>query len=60
MTTTPDFQTIRYEHPADDVARIVLDRPEARNAQNQAMTYELNAAFDLAAQDPELRARAWG
>ena len=55
MTETPDFQTIRYERPADGVARIVLDRPKARNAQNKAMTYELNTAFDRAALDPEVK-----
>lgn len=55
MTETPDFQTIRYEQPADGVARIVLDRPKARNAQNRAMTYELNTAFDRAALDPDVK-----
>ena len=55
MTETPDFQTIRYEQPADGVARIVLDRPKARNAQNKAMTYELNTAFDRAALDPDVK-----
>ncbi|AIY47982.1 enoyl-CoA hydratase [Mycolicibacterium fortuitum] len=46
-----EFETVRYERPADKVARIVLDRPEARNAQSMRMLYELNDAFDLAAQD---------
>ena len=55
MTETPDFETIRYEQPADGVARIVLDRPKARNAQNRAMTYELNTAFDRAALDPDVK-----
>ena len=49
----PDFETIRYEGVTNGVARIVLDRPDARNAQDKAMTYELNQAFDLAAQDDE-------
>lgn len=44
-------ETIRYERPADRVARIVLDRPEARNAQSTHLLYELNDAFDRAAQD---------
>ena len=43
-----DFQTLFYEQPAPGVARIVINRPEARNAQNLAMGYELNAAFDRA------------
>ena len=46
-----DFETIEYERPAEKVARIVLNRPEARNAQSVRMLYELNDAFDLAAQD---------
>lgn len=46
---------VRYELPATGVARIVLDRPEARNAQDKRMTYELNDAFDRAAADDEVR-----
>ena len=45
------FETVLYERPADKVARIVLNRPEARNAQSMRMLYELNDAFDIAAQD---------
>lgn len=46
-----EFQTILYEQPTEKVARIVLNRVEARNAQSMRMLYELNDAFDLAAQD---------
>lgn len=46
-----DVETILYERPASRVARIVLNRPEARNAQSMRLLYELNAAFDRAAQD---------
>ena len=46
-----EFETIVYERPAQKVARIVLNRPDARNAQSMRMLYELNDAFDLAAQD---------
>jgi enoyl-CoA hydratase len=53
---TPDFEHIRYERPADGVARIVLARPDVRNAQGMRMTYELNAAFDKAAADSGVRA----
>ena len=49
----PDFKTIRYEGVTNGVARIVLSREKARNAQDKAMTYELNEAFDLAAQDDD-------
>jgi len=50
-----DDRTIRYESPAPGVARIVLARVDARNAQDKRMTYELNAAFDRAAQDNEVK-----
>lgn len=50
-----DLATLRYEEPVPGVVRIVLDRPEARNAQNKQMTYELNEAFDRAAQDDEVK-----
>ena len=46
---------IRYEEPGEGVARIVLARPEARNAQDKPMLYALNAAFDRAAQDDAVR-----
>jgi enoyl-CoA hydratase len=46
-----EFETVLYERPAEKVARIVLNRPEARNAQSMRMLYELNDAFDLAAHD---------
>lgn len=48
-------EQVRYESPAPHVARIVMARPEAHNAQGLQMTYELNAAFDRAAMDPEIK-----
>jgi enoyl-CoA hydratase len=54
----PDDETsagIRYEEPAEGVARIVLARPEARNAQDKPMLYALNAAFDRAAHDDAVK-----
>lgn len=42
---------VRYETPAPKVARIVLDRPEKRNAQGQVMTYQLDKAMQRACQD---------
>src|SRR6202044_1556906 len=45
------FETIIVERPDLRVARIVMNRPEARNPQNLQMTYNLNAAFDDAVQD---------
>tara|TARA_R110002073_G_scaffold4833_7_gene30815 strand:+ start:1726 stop:2565 length:840 start_codon:yes stop_codon:yes gene_type:complete len=47
--------SVRYEGPTNGVARIVLDRADARNAQDKAMLYELNNAFDRAAQDNEVK-----
>jgi enoyl-CoA hydratase len=52
---TDEFETIRYEVLPDGIARITLARPETRNAQNKRMTYELNAAFDRAAQDEDAK-----
>lgn len=48
-------KTIRYEGVTNGVARIVLARAETRNAQNKAMLYELNEAFDRAAQDNDVK-----
>ena len=49
------FDTILYEAPAEHVARIVLNRPETRNAQDTRLLYELNEAFDVAAQDDQVK-----
>ncbi|MBU1377144.1 MAG: enoyl-CoA hydratase [Alphaproteobacteria bacterium] len=46
---------ILYETPADQIARIVLNRPESRNAQDTGLLYALNAAFDRAAQDDAVK-----
>ena len=46
-----EFETLLYERPADRVARVVLNRVDARNAQSMRLLYELNDAFDIAAQD---------
>lgn len=53
--TAPEFTTIRYEAPVDGVARLVLARPDKRNAQNRTMLYELNDAVDLVAGDDDAR-----
>lgn len=50
-----EFETILYENPAEHVARIVLNRPETRNSQDTRMLYELNDAFDIAAQDDKVK-----
>ncbi|MBC7637793.1 MAG: enoyl-CoA hydratase/isomerase family protein, partial [Acetobacteraceae bacterium] len=49
------YDTVLVDTPAEGVARITMNRPEARNAQNLDMTYDLNAAFDAAAQDDTVK-----
>ncbi|MFZ5718039.1 MAG: enoyl-CoA hydratase [Pseudomonadota bacterium] len=51
MTDEP----ILYETPAEHVARIVLNRPGSRNAQDTGFLYALNAAFDRAAQAEDVK-----
>ena len=51
-----DLTTVNYAlSEAGRVATITLNRPEARNAQNRQMTYELDAAFSQAARDDSVR-----
>ncbi|WP_068875859.1 MULTISPECIES: enoyl-CoA hydratase [unclassified Phenylobacterium] len=49
------FETIAVDRPLPGVARITLNRPDTRNAQNATMLYELNAAFDAASRDDEVK-----
>lgn len=46
---------ILYEKPDPEITRIVMNRPETANAQDTQFLYELNDAFDRAAQDDEVR-----
>jgi enoyl-CoA hydratase len=48
------WETVRYEVDGP-VATITMNRPEARNAQNNTMTYDLDEAFTAAAQDGEVK-----
>lgn len=48
------YSTIVYEQPGEKVARIVLNRPESRNAQDTTLLHELNDAFDKAAHDDDI------
>ncbi|MCY3635314.1 MAG: enoyl-CoA hydratase [bacterium] len=51
-----DYQYLTYETFDDGkVARIMLNRPEARNAQNRGMLVELNEAFLVAEADDDVR-----
>jgi enoyl-CoA hydratase len=48
-------KTVRYEMLDGGVARVTLDRPEARNAQSRRMTYDLNDALTRAAFDDDVK-----
>lgn len=52
---TETWTRVRYDEPADRVARITLARPEAANAQDYQLLTELNQAFDRAANDENIR-----
>jgi enoyl-CoA hydratase len=52
--TGHDFGTIRYETDGA-VAYVTLDRPEVANAQNTQLIDELDAAFDIAGADVDVR-----
>src|SRR3954454_14295694 len=52
----PEYQFLKYEtHDEGRVVRILLNRPEARNAQNRGMLVELNDAFLRAEADDQVR-----
>ena len=52
----PDYRFIRYELLDDgQIARITLDRPRTRNAQNRGLLVELNEAFLAAEADDTVR-----
>jgi enoyl-CoA hydratase len=52
----PDYTFLLYE-PVDDgqIVRIMLNRPESRNAQNRGLLVELNDAFLRAEADDDVR-----
>tara|TARA_Y100000994_G_scaffold224231_1_gene205739 strand:+ start:259 stop:1089 length:831 start_codon:yes stop_codon:yes gene_type:complete len=50
-----DYKTVIYEVEEGGVARVRMNRPEVRNAQNQRMTYELNDALTKAAYDNDVK-----
>jgi len=53
---SPHFRFIRYELLDEGrIARILLDRPETRNAQNRGLLVELNEAFMTAEADDNVR-----
>ena len=50
-----EFATTTYEVVAPHVAKIMQNRPQQRNAQNNRMTYDLDACFELAAKDEDIK-----
>ena len=50
-----DFTHILYEKPETGIARIWLNRPNVRNAQDTHLLYELNDAFDLTLADDDVK-----
>ncbi len=55
-----EFATTTYEVVAPHIAKIMQNRPNARNAQNNRMTYDINACFDLAARDEDIKVVLFG
>lgn len=55
MVAIGELTQVRYEQAAPGIARIVLARPEKRNAQGTRMTYEIDAAFRAACEDEAVR-----
>ncbi len=52
----PDYKFVKYEsHDDGRIVRILLNRPEARNAQNRGMLVELDDAFRAAEEDDQVR-----
>jgi enoyl-CoA hydratase len=51
VTESREYEQLIYETPALKVARIVMNRPDRRNAQGVTMTYELDDAFKRACHD---------
>ena len=59
MSDAPEYKFVTYETLDDGtIARIMLDRADAKNAQNRGMLVELDEAF-LRAEADGYR-KAWG
>src|SRR5215207_7895406 len=53
--TGTEYKTVLYQHVTPEIVRVAMNRPEARNAQDLQLTYDLNAAFDKASQDDAVK-----
>ena len=54
-TVSESFETILMDRPLPAIIRITLNRPDARNAQDPKMLYELNDAFNISARDDSIK-----
>jgi enoyl-CoA hydratase len=55
-TTMPDYEFLQFESLDDGrIVRILLDRPDTRNAQNRGLLVELDDAFRRAEEDDQVR-----
>ena len=52
---TTEYTFIRYEDIEPHIARIEMNRPEKRNAQNARMTYEIDDALKRAGADDQVK-----
>lgn len=48
-------ETVRYEQPEPGIARVVLTRPEKRNAQDRDLLLALDDAYQRAVRDEDIR-----
>ena len=55
MADDVPYSLIRYELAEPGIVRLVLNRPEKRNAQNAVMTYEIDRALAEAAADDAIK-----
>jgi naphthoate synthase len=53
-TPAGEFTDIRYEHSADGIAKITIDRPEVRNAFRPQTIVEISDALTRAREDPSI------
>ena len=52
----PEYEFVKYESLEEGrIVRILLNRPDTRNAQNRGMLVELDDAFRTAEKDDEVR-----
>ncbi|CAM9882713.1 unnamed protein product [Lampetra fluviatilis] len=56
MSTLPTYETLRLTKPKEHVVQVEINRPEKRNAMNQAFWREMVECFNRIADDNECRA----